>query len=262
VLPSFKTKNKLTIKNKTMKLKTGTFDAAYPIKALKMAKVNRETKEKHAENFSKKLSEYGWLMPIIISSNGDVIEGHHRIESAKLLNQKTIPAYIVNWVDTSNAREHLNCIISLNNGNLSWSMFDYLKAFSEHNVNYKLVYDSYCANTNNITVGNIIHLFFSPNNKKFKFGKAEVQDEKFSNYLLNKISNLNQTYGSNRVAAYCVREFIAVAYNKTKKDLKAIEFLFMKWEKMLRVNHPSCTSIRDFRPTMEMYLNDFNLCHK
>ena len=108
-----------------------------------MAKVNRETKLTHAENFKSKLTDYGWLMPIVVSSKGDVIEGHHRIESAKLLKQKTLPAYIVDWINTTDAQNHLSCIISLNNGNLNWSMFDYLKAFSKHNINYKLVYDIY-----------------------------------------------------------------------------------------------------------------------
>lgn len=247
---------------RTKQLQSGTYNPSYPIKELKMAKVNRETKQTHAENFKSKLIDYGWLMPIVISSKGDVIEGHHRIESAKLLKQKTLPVYIVDWINTSDAQNHLNCIISLNNGNLNWSMFDYLKAFSKHNINYKLVYDIYLSNSNNITVGNIIHLFFSPNNKDFKKGKAIVEDKNFSEYLLNKISNLNQSYGKKKVVAYCIREFICVAFNKAKKDIKSIEFLFMKYENMIHINHPSTTSIADFRPTLEMYLNDYNLNKK
>ena len=244
------------------KLKKGTYNPTYPIKDLKLAKINRDTSLVHSENFTSKLVEYGWLMPIVISNNGDVIEGHHRIESAKLLKQKTIPVYIIDWVNTKKEREHLQCIISLNNGNKVWSMADYLKAFAKHNKDYNLVYQTYLENTNNITVGNIIHLFFAYNNKKFKIGTAKVEDKDFSNYLLNKLSNLTQSYGKKLVAAYCVREFIQVSYSKTKKDLKKIEFLFMKWEKMLKIKHPTCTSIRDFRPTMEMYLNDYSLNKK
>ena len=39
-------------------------------------------------------------MPVVVSSQGDVIEGHHRIQAAKLLKFETVPAYIVDWVDT------------------------------------------------------------------------------------------------------------------------------------------------------------------
>lgn len=247
---------------RTQKLKTGTFEPFYPIKQLKMANVNRDMTLTHAENFKDKLRNYGWLMPIVISNSGDVIEGHHRIESARLLKQKTLPAYIIDWVNTSKESEHLNCIISLNNGNKAWSMLDYLKAFSKYNKEYELVFKTYKSNTNNITVGNIIHLFFKPNNVKFKKGLAKVEDEKFSNYLLNKISNLNQTYGYKKIVAYCVREFISVAWNKTNKDIKTIDYLFNKYEKMVKSNHPAATSIPDFRPTLELYLNEYNMIKK
>ena len=91
------------------KLKKGTYNPTYPIKDLKLAKINRDISTNHSENFTSKLIEYGWLMPIVISKNGDVIEGHHRIESAKILKQKTIPVYIIDWVNTKQEREHLQC---------------------------------------------------------------------------------------------------------------------------------------------------------
>ena len=246
----------------TKQLKRGSYQANYPIAKLKFAIDNRDFREVHSINFKAKLVDYGWLVPIIISKTGDVIEGHHRIQSAILLKQKTIPAYIVDWIDTSKAQEHLNCIISLNNGNLNWNMLDYLKSFANHYVDYNTVYNIYKANSNNITVGNIIHLFFTPNNKNYKKGSAKVADLEFSNYLLNKISNLNEMYGYKKIVAYCVREFIAVAWNKANKDIKAIDFLFNKYEKMVKSNHPSASSIPLFRPTLELYLNEYNMLKK
>ena len=62
------------------------------------------------ENFQNKLSEKGWMLPIICSSRGDVLEGHHKILAAIKLRQKTVPAYIVNWVDTKKPIQHLNCL--------------------------------------------------------------------------------------------------------------------------------------------------------
>ena len=248
------------MKTKTKQLQTGTFNPFYPINELKMASVNREITLSHAENFKSKLVDYGWLMPIVVSSKGDVIEGHHRIESAKLLKQNTLPAYIIDWVNTSKESEHLKCIISLNNGNKAWSMLDYLKAFAKSNEDYKIVYDAYTSNSNNVSVGNVINIFFIGNrcnNSEFKKGKAKIQDLEFSKYLLHSLSDLYEKYGSKKITAYCVREFIHVAYKKAKKDKGAIDHLLKQYGIMAKTGHLAVSSIIDFRPLLEVYLNDY-----
>ena len=247
-------------------LKKGKFKPNYPINKLKYAKVNRDMTVNHAENFKTKLIDYGWMMPIVASVTGDVLEGHHRIESAKLLKQKTVPAYIVDWVDTKQVKEHLDCIISLNNGNKAWSMFDYLKAFADENEDYKIVYDAYMSNSNNVSVGNVINIFFTrgthSNNSKFKKGTAKIEDLKFAYYLLHNISNLYEKYCRRRIQAYCVREFVKVAYAKAQKNKKAIDYLFKQYEKMAKRDHLAISSISEFKPILEVYLNDYKLLSK
>ncbi len=250
------------MKTKTKQLQTGTFNPFYPINELKMASVNREITLSHAENFKSKLVDYGWLMPIVVSSKGDVIEGHHRIESAKLLKQNTLPAYIINWVNTSKESEHLKCIISLNNGNRAWSMLDYLKAFSNYSEDYKIVYDAYISNSNNVSVGNVINIFFKQNNKQFKKGTAIIEDLEFAKYLLHSLSDLYEKYGSKKITAYCVREFILVAYKKAKKDKGATDYLLKQYSTMAKTGHLGISSIVDFRPLLEVYLNDYNKINK
>ena len=247
---------------KTINIKTGLFNPSYSIEKLRMSSLNRDMNETHIGNFNSKLIKYGWMMPVVISKTGDVLEGHHRIECAKLLKQKTVPAYIVNWVNTKEAKEHLGCIISLNNGNKAWSMFDYLKAFAKHNKDYKIVYDAYTSNSNNVSVGNVINIFFGKNNKQFKKGLATIDDLKFSKYLLYNISNLYEKYGSRKIQAYCVREFIFVAFTKAKKDIKAVNFLFKQYEKMAKRDHLAISSITEFKPLLEVYLNDYKLLSK
>lgn len=240
---------------KTINIKTGLFNPSYPIDKLRMSSLNRDMHETHINNFSTKLIDYGWMMPIVISKSGDVLEGHHRIKSAKLLKQKTIPAYIVNWVNTKEAKEHLDCIISLNNGNKAWSMFDYLKAFAKHNKDYKTVYDAYISNSNNVSVGNVINVFFRQSNKEFKKGNAIIEDINFSKYLLHNLSYLYEKYGKKKITAYCVREFINVAFNKANKDKGAVKYLFKQYEKMAKTGHLAVSSIMDFRPILELDLN-------
>lgn len=243
-------------------IKKGKFKSNYPINKLKYAKVNRDMTLNHAENFKTKLIDYGWMMPIVASVTGDVLEGHHRIESAKLLKQKTVPAYIVDWVDTKQVKEHLDCIISLNNGNRAWSMFDYLKAFAKHNKDYKIVYDAYTSNSNNVSVGNVINIFFKQNNKQFKKGTAIIDDLEFAKYLLHSLSDLYEKYGSKKITAYCVREFILVAYKKAKKDKGATDYLLKQYSTMAKTGHLGISSIVDFRPLLEVYLNDYKKTNK
>ena len=243
-------------------IKRGEYNAYYPISELKMATVNRDTVIKHAENFKSKLNDYGWMMPIVVSSKGDVIEGHHRIESAKLLSQKTIPAYIIEWVDTDNKSKHLNSIISLNNGNKAWNTLDYLKAYSTDSTHYNIVYDVYLKNCNNISVGNIVNLFFWNTRASFKKGSSVVKDYKFSSYLVEKISKLVNDYGKSNIQAYCVREMINIAFTKAYKDYKALNFLFKEYGKLAKVEHPAATSISRFKPLMELSLIEFNKINK
>ncbi len=66
-------------------IKRGEFNQYYPISELNLASVNRDIFQQHAENFKNKLNNFGWMLPIVITNKGNVIEGHHRIESARLL---------------------------------------------------------------------------------------------------------------------------------------------------------------------------------
>ena len=245
---------------KTQEIKRGEFNAYYLISDLKIANVNRDLFIKHSEAFKNKLNDFGWMMPIVISSTGDVIEGHHRIETAKMLNQKTIPVYIVDWIDTKDTSEHLDCIINLNNGNRAWLKVDYLKAFAKENKEYKIVYDAYLNNSNNISVGNVINCFFGKSvNDKFKKGLCKIEDLQFSLVLLNKFSDLISKYGSNKIQAYCVRELINTCFVKADKDKKAIDHLFKIYEDWAKNNHYALTSISEFKPQMEKELSYYKL---
>jgi len=246
----------------TQEIKRGEFNAYYPIEKLKMASINRDTVEKHAENFKSKLNEFGWMMPVIVSSRGDVIEGHHRIECAKFLKQKTIPVYIVNWIDTGEESEHLKAIISLNNGNKAWNTLDYLKAYSTDSEDYNIVYNAYLKNCNNISVGNVVNCFFGVRSKSFKTGECVVQDYDFSIYLMSKISKIVSDYGKNIIQAYCIREMIRIAFTKAYKDLSALDFLFREYAVLAKAESPAATSITRFKPLMESLLTEFNIMRK
>lgn len=241
----------------TTEIKRGEFNAYYPISNLKMASINRDIFKPHAENFKLKLNNYGWMMPIVISLKGDVIEGHHRIISAILLKQKTIPVYIIDWVDTNIEKEHLNCIINLNNGNRAWNKLDYLKAYITTNEDYKKVYNSFLINKNTLSVGNVINAYFYENKSNFNKGLCKIKNEDFAIYLINNFSKLINKHTRRKIQSYCVRELINIAYVKTNMSKDVMNYIFNYYDKMAKTNHLSLTSISDFKPHMELILNDY-----
>ena len=141
-------------------------------------------------------------------------------------------------------------------------MSDYLKAFAKHTKDYKIVYDAYTSNSNNVSVGNVINVFFRQHNKEFKKGTAIIEDLKFSKYLLHNLSDLYEKYGKKKITAYCVREFINVAFNKANKDRGAVKYLLKQYEKMAKTGHLAISSIVDFRPLLEVYLNVYRSLSK
>lgn len=252
-----------TIKTRT--LETGTYNSKYKICNLKLAKVNRQISLNHVENFQKKLSQNGWMLPIICSSAGDVLEGHHKILAAIKLKQKTVPAYIVNWVDTKKPIEHLNSIVSLNSGNLNWKIEDYLEKFAMFNDDYKYVYDVFQLNKNLITINNCVKLYFKISNYEsrmnFREGKLNIFDKSFSNWMLDQITQLTEQFSSSIIRAYQIRSLIGFA-NKLKKDKKAISYMLSQIKKMAEVNHIALSSSLGFQKIMNIYLNDYKRIKK
>ena len=243
----------------TQEIKRGEYNAYYQISELKMATVNRDTVTKHAENFKSKLNDFGWMMPIVVSSKGDVIEGHHRIESAKLLNQKTIPAYIVYWIDTKTEEKHLDCIINLNNGNRAWANVDYLKAFSKGIEEYNTVYNAYLTHGKTLSVGNIINCFFGQfSASTFKKGKAKIKNKELAYYLLEKLSNLVVKHTKSRIQAFSIRELISIAYKQEKIDYNVMDYIISEYDDMAEINHPKLTSITEFKNHIQSKLSVYN----
>jgi len=125
------------------KIKIGTFVKNYPVNKLIYSTLNRDIVEKHSDSFKNKVVEFGWLVPIIIDHKGYVLEGHHRIEMAIKLGLKTLPSYIIDWVDTTNKDEYQKYVMTINNNNRKWSALDYLKSYKQTRKDYSYVFNKY-----------------------------------------------------------------------------------------------------------------------
>ena len=241
--------------NTVTKLKRGTFDAYYPISKLIERQVNRDINEKHVANCKTKLELNGWMSPLIVSHLGHLLEGHHRLIAAVETGAETIPAYVVDWVNSSDEKNHLDAIVKLNNGNRAWNAEDFLKSYAKQNPIYKIVLNKRKENTL-LSVGNIINIYFSQSDKAFRTGHAKIENIKFSNYLASELSRLKTTYGKKKVVVYCIRETIALA-NTVKDDLNAVKCLISRYEGLIKDKSPIASSVSDFAPLMRDCLGEY-----
>jgi len=239
----------------TQEIKVGKFDVNYPIGNLKQSLVNRDIVKNHSELFSKKITEYGWMSPIIIDTNGNIIEGHHRALSAEKLNLKTVPVYIVDWVKTSDLDEYQKYIISLNNSNKKWSAIDYLKSFSRNKVEYSFIFKKFNKTNNVFSVGNILNIYFNcGTNQTFKDGKALIKDIEFSDYLFDNFLRLKSQYGGVKFQAFTINRVCSFSHQKVKGNKKEMEFIFRQLESLAKQDSPLLSSVEMIRPWLNEQL--------
>ena len=246
-----------TVTKTVTELKRGNYDAYYPISKIKENNVNRDCVKSHSNKFQTKLKNNNWMMPIVVSQNGDLFEGQHRLDGARGLGQTTVPVYIIDWIDTDVKKQHLKSIISLNNGNRAWKPLDYLKSYREENKDYKFVLNAYNENLKNISLGNIIITFFGgrATTKSYKDGEYQIENKESAKYVLRRIVGISAKFGKSKVIAYCVRDMVELSFGKSHAEQ---EYLFDKYAELLETESPLATSVTDLKPTMINYINKFN----
>lgn len=240
---------------KTQEIKVGTFNGFYSIENLKQSLVNRDIVKNHSELFGKKISEYGWMSPIIIDTKGNIIEGHHRALSAESLGLKTVPVYIVHWVKTDDLDEYQKYIISLNNSNRKWSAIDYLKSFSRNKDEYMLVFKKYNKTSSIFSVGNVLNIYFNcGTNQTFKDGNAKIKNIEFSDYLFENFLRLKSQYGGVKFQAFTINRVCSFVHQKIKTNKKEMDFMFKQLESLAKQDSPLLSSVEMIRPWLNEQL--------
>ncbi len=232
--------------------KIGTYKSDYLIDNLKESLVNRDIVENHTKTFKNKIKEFGWLSPVIIDKSGNIIEGHHRVLSASKLNLKTIPAYIVDWVNTSDLDEYQKYIISLNNSNRKWSAIDYLKSYARNKKDYTFVYDKYNKTKNVFSVGNVLNIFFNcGTSQEFKDGKSKIKNLDYSLYLYENFLSLKSKYGGGKFQAFTINRACVFAHQKSISNIKIMNYIFKQMESLAKNNSPLLSSVEMIKPWLK-----------
>lgn len=242
---------------KKTEVKVGKFDLNYPTKQLKHSIVNRDFVQNHSDSFKSKVEEFGWLVPIVIDQYGNIIEGHHRVEMAIKIGMKTLPVYIVDWIDTSNKDEYLQYIISLNNANRKWSALDYLKSYgtSGTSKDYSFVYKKYLDTKDVFSVGNVLNIYFNTGcSISFKRGSSTIKNLAFSDYLFRKFYNMKKHYGGVKIQAFTINRVCAFAHQKIKGNLSEMKYIFDQLEQLAENDSPVLSSVEHIRPFVNKQL--------
>ena len=235
-------------------IKVGTFQGSYPVSALKFSTVNRDIVKNHASNFIKKISAYGWIVPIVIDKYGNIIEGHHRVQAAINMGLKSVPAYIIDWVDTSNLKEYQEYIMNLNASNRSWYAIDYLKTTAINQPDYKYVYEKHEESKQVLSVGNVLNIYFNSGcNQRFKDGKSRIKDKEFANYLFDRFFSLKAHYGKERIQAFTINRTVSFMYSQCKSR-NEVDYIFGQLEALAEDKSPKLSSVELFRPFLKNQL--------
>ena len=68
-----------------------------PISSIKFDKTNPNiVSEEQMEALSKGMEKFGYLAPIIVNQNMEVLDVEHRVKAYEKLGEKKIPAYVIN----------------------------------------------------------------------------------------------------------------------------------------------------------------------
>ena len=229
-------------------IKVGTFQGSYPVSALKFSTVNRDLVNSHASNFIKKISAYGWIVPIVIDKYGNIIEGHHRVKAAIEMGLKSVPAYIIDWVDTSNLNEYQEYIMNLNASNRSWYAIDYLKTTAINQPDYKYVYDKLIESKDILTVGNVLNIYFNSGaTQRFKDGKSRIKDEAFGDYLFNEFLNLRAFWGKIKIQSFTINRTVSFMYSQCKTQSE-VKYIFEQIEMLAESNSKTLSSVQYLKP--------------
>lgn len=238
-------------------IKTGTFEIIN-IKLLNPSDINRAIDENHVSRFKNKLTQFGWLDPIKVDNNNNILEGHHRYYAALNLRVQNVPIYKVFWLNNLTEKERLAVILQYNASNLNWTNESYLEKYALLDQSYAKAFNKWKIYNSNLSTGTILKLYLTGSTKKFRAGESLfIDDVKKADFLANKLSHFVDTYGKKKAQAYALREVVNVCQNAN--GLLATNYILCRYEDMLKNNHNKLTSIADFRPHINDILAEFEL---
>lgn len=208
-----------------------------PINSIKFIDGNREVVDSHVTKMFNLIDENGFADTIkVVEKNGKyyAVEGQHRIVALKLHNVKEVPCSIIDWLD-EDFEEIQGFIIDLNAHNRSWTLYDYVKSWSDKKIPEYTHLRNQMINYQKTLSNGVVATSYDGvqrGHPALKNGKLKLIDRSFSDTLIDTFSNMVAKWGKKRLPAQVLRQ---VSFNimHHKEDRHGILRAF----KLAAVNH-------------------------
>lgn len=214
----------------------------------KLINSNRELVPSHVELLKQSIKAKGQYTPIIVKSNGEVVEGQHRLQVCKELN---IPVeYIVKDLDISDISE-------MNSKSRNWKNSDYLRHWAKRNYQpyMRLLEISDEHKDLGVEVSNLIIIFGNDGAKSlenFKEGRFALQYEERGLRVLRIYRKIkNYCEGNPNNVFFRTLSHLAALEKEGKFDVER----FVKKLKRRSFVKPNVGILRDYLYEMEKIYN-------
>ena len=202
---------------------------------------NREIVPNLIQKLTPSLKQHGWIegRPLLVNINGEVLDGAHRLEVAKLFNL-TVPYVTLEGDDEAQ-------IIALNANQSPWKILDFIRSYAvQGNDQYRKL------------------LKFE---EKYQFGITNSVDIFIlDNIKVNNVLRAGEAFAENpdadSIAAYLLQCEGRIPFYKAAKFVRAIVFIFKKLNPNQRrelldniIKVPVCASTAEYLLVFQNILN-------
>jgi hypothetical protein len=202
-----------------------------PLTKISLIDGNRDINESHVQKMYDLIAENGFADTIKVVQRGKkyfAVEGQHRLESLRLHKIKEVPCSIIDWLG-DDFEEIQSYIIDLNAHNKSWTLYDYVKSWSDKKIpNYVHLRNQMINYQKTLSNGVVATCYdgISRGHSPLKKGNLKFIDVTFSNDLVETLSKLVSKWGKRRLPAQILRHVATILMSSEDKYglLKAFQF--------------------------------------
>lgn len=202
-----------------------------PLTKISLIDGNRDINESHVQKMYDLIADNGFADTIKVVQRGKkyfAVEGQHRLESLRLHKIKEVPCSIIDWLG-DDFEEIQSYIIDLNAHNRSWTLYDYVKSWSDKKIpNYVHLRNQMINYQKTLSNGVVATCYdgLARSHSPLKKGKLKFIDVTFSNDLVETLSKLVGSFGKKKLPAQVLRHAGVKMLNFDDKYgiLKAFKF--------------------------------------
>jgi hypothetical protein len=183
-----------------------------PIKKIDYVLGNRDLNNSHKEKMKSLIQDYGFADTIKVFKKGSryyALEGQHRLQALRELGAESVPCSIVDWLDGEDFDDVQRFIIDLNAHNRVWSLYDYVKSFSENGVKeYKHLRSKMIEYQKVLSNGVVATIYdgVERGHKQLKNGTLKFVNQDLSDHVIEEFANMVAKWGKSNLPAQALRK--------------------------------------------------------